>query len=249
MLIKCCSRVLINAINVLQSVCLFLLLFEQNKAHYSDFVMSAMASQITCVSIVCSTVCSGADQRKHQSTASLAFVSGIHRWPLDSHHKGPVTWKMFPFDDVITNPESYDSPYPHSVSNTKEEEQYGKGFLWHFLIMKIWGRIAKYWCRSASVNERRITNSTLHDDVIKWKPFPRYWPFVRWIRRSPVNSSHKGQWRGALMFSLICSWINGWVINDKPASLILCGGFPSQRASNTDIVSVSRRHSVLHTAR
>ena len=52
-----------------------------------------------------------------------------------------------------------------------------------------------------------------HDDVIKWKHFPRYWPFVRRIHRSPVNSPHKGQWRGALMFSLICIWINGWVNN------------------------------------
>ena len=50
-----------------------------------------------------------------------------------------------------------------------------------------------------------------HDDVIKWKHFPRYWLFVRGIHRSPVNSPHKGQWRGALMFSLICARINGWV--------------------------------------
>ena len=50
-----------------------------------------------------------------------------------------------------------------------------------------------------------------HDDVIKWKHFPRYWPFVRGIHRYPVNSAHKGQWRGALMFSLICARINGWV--------------------------------------
>ena len=49
------------------------------------------------------------------------------------------------------------------------------------------------------------------DDVMKWKHFPRYWPFVRGIHRSPVNSSHKGQWRGALVFSLISAWINGWV--------------------------------------
>ena len=51
----------------------------------------------------------------------------------------------------------------------------------------------------------------IHDDVMKWKHFPRYWPFVRGIHRSPVNSPHKGQWRGALMFSLICARINGWV--------------------------------------
>ena len=58
--------------------------------------MGAMASQITSVPIVCSAVCSGADQRKQQSPASLAFVRGIHRWPMNSPHKGPATRKMFP---------------------------------------------------------------------------------------------------------------------------------------------------------
>ena len=58
-----------------------------------------------------------------------------------------------------------------------------------------------------------------YDDVIKWKHFPRYWPFVRGIHRSPVNSPHKGQWRGALMFSLICVWINGWVNNREAGDL------------------------------
>ena len=58
-----------------------------------------------------------------------------------------------------------------------------------------------------------------HDDVIKWKHFPRYWPFVRGIHRSPVNSPHKGQWRGALIFSLICVWINGWVNNREAGDL------------------------------
>ena len=52
-----------------------------------------------------------------------------------------------------------------------------------------------------------------HDDVIKWTHFPRYWPFVRGIHRSPVNSPHKGQWRGGLMFSLICDWMINWVTN------------------------------------
>ena len=59
----------------------------------------------------------------------------------------------------------------------------------------------------------------VHDDVIKWKHFPRYWPFVRGIHRSPVNSPHKGQWRGALMYSLICVWINGWVNNREADDL------------------------------
>ena len=58
-----------------------------------------------------------------------------------------------------------------------------------------------------------------HDYVIKWKHIPRYWPFVRGIHRSPVNSQHKGQWRGALMFSLICARINAWVNNREAGDL------------------------------
>ena len=58
-----------------------------------------------------------------------------------------------------------------------------------------------------------------HDDVIKWKHFPRNWPCVRGIHRSPVNSPRKGQWRGALMFSLICVWINDWVNNREAGDL------------------------------
>ena len=60
---------------------------------------------------------------------------------------------------------------------------------------------------------------TVHDDVIKWKHFPRYWPFVRRIHRSPVNSPHKGQWRWALMLTLICARINGWVNNREAGDL------------------------------
>ena len=58
-----------------------------------------------------------------------------------------------------------------------------------------------------------------HDDVIKCKHFLRYWPFVRGNHRSPVNSPHKGQWRGALMLSLICAWINAWVNNREAGDL------------------------------
>ena len=58
-----------------------------------------------------------------------------------------------------------------------------------------------------------------HDDVIKWKHFPLYWPFVRGIHRSLVNSPHKDQWRGALMFLLICAWINDWVNNREAGDL------------------------------
>ena len=69
--------------------------------HHGDVIMGVMASQITSLTIVYTIVYSGADQRKYQSSTSLAFVWGIHRWPVYSPHKWPVTRKMFPFDDVI----------------------------------------------------------------------------------------------------------------------------------------------------
>ena len=69
--------------------------------HYDDVIMGATASQITSLTSVYSTVYSDADQRKHQSSASLAFVRGIHRRPVNSPHKWPVTREMFPFHDVV----------------------------------------------------------------------------------------------------------------------------------------------------
>ena len=69
--------------------------------HYGDVIMGAIASQITSLTIVYSTVCSDADQRNYQSSASLTFVRGIHRGPVNSPHTWPVTRKIFPFDDVI----------------------------------------------------------------------------------------------------------------------------------------------------
>ena len=81
-------------------------------------------------------------------------------------------------------------------------------------------------CKIHKTNSTRIfiddkywKTSTDHDEVIKWKHSPRYLPFVRGIHRSLVNSPHKGQWRGALMFSLICAWINGWINNREASDL------------------------------
>ena len=71
--------------------------------HYNDVIMGAIASQITILTIVYSIIYSDADQRKPQSSASLDFVRGIYRGPVNSPHKWPVTWKMFPFDDVIVD--------------------------------------------------------------------------------------------------------------------------------------------------
>ena len=86
--------------NVLQALygCLFQ---EAWPWHYSDIIMSTVASQITSLTIVYSTLYSDANQRKHQSSVSLAFVTGIHLWMVNSSHKGPVTQKMFPFDNII----------------------------------------------------------------------------------------------------------------------------------------------------
>ena len=82
-----------------------------------------------------------------------------------------------------------------------------------FLIsLPILRYLADAWNYVSLLPDNLAVYITVHDDVIKWKHFPRYWPFVRGIRRSPVNSPHKGQWRGALMFSLICARINDWVI-------------------------------------
>ena len=70
--------------------------YSGGSVHYSDVIMDAIASQITSLTIVYSTVYSGSDQRKHQSSASLAFVRGIRRWPVNSSHKGPVMRKKVP---------------------------------------------------------------------------------------------------------------------------------------------------------
>ena len=78
--------------------------------------------------------------------------------------------------------------------------------------------------------------SKIHDDVIKWKHFPRYWPFVRGSHRSPVNSPHKGQWHGALMFSVICAWIKYWVNNRET------GDFRRHRIHYNVTVMIHNRH-------
>ena len=87
-LIRCMSKLIANVLvssTLITGHCL----------HYSDVIMSSMASQITGVLSVCSTVCSGEDQRKHQSSASLTSVGGTDRWPVDSPHKGSNTEIFF----------------------------------------------------------------------------------------------------------------------------------------------------------
>ena len=98
-----------------------------------------------------------------------------------------------------------------------------------FEYMFIWQSLPFWRCQICghAVESRTATTTfirgfcgcTLHGDVIKWKHYPPNWPFVRGIHRSPVNSLHKGQWRGAWMFSSICAWINGWVNNREAGDL------------------------------
>ena len=81
-----------------------------------------------------------------------------------------------------------------------------------------WHPIALRLCLTKDVHMCKwgmFETGCFHYDVINWKHFPRYWPFVRGFHRSPVNFPHKGQCRGALMFSLICTRINGWVNNGE----------------------------------
>ena len=90
------------------------------------------------------------------------------------------------------------------------------------------------WLKKMGVGWSCRNFFSVHDNVIKWKHFPRYWPFVRRIHRSSLNPpppppppppphthTHKGQWRGALIFSLISAWINGWVNNCEAGDLRL----------------------------
>ena len=86
----------------------------------------------------------------------------------------------------------------------------------------LWGEFTDDWLGSVSISGNLIISyhhEAWHDDDIKWKHFLRYWPFLRGIHRSPVNSPHKGQWREALMFSLIRARINGWVNNGEAGDL------------------------------
>ena len=99
-------------------ICMLDLCTLSNKCqnHYGDVIMGTIASQITSLTIVYSTVNSGADQRKHQRSASLAFVRGIHRGPVNFPHKWPVTRKMFPFDDVIMTTDTLSTNvHPHQL--------------------------------------------------------------------------------------------------------------------------------------
>ena len=117
--------------------------------HYSGVIMGAIASQITSLTIVHSTVYSDADQRKHQSSASLAFVWGIHRGPVNFPHKWPVTRKMFPFDDVIM--------YLPDVRQTAVRYMNPRWSSWHIYA---WLCQVNYWYFSIPNNDQCFEKKT-----------------------------------------------------------------------------------------
>ena len=137
------------------------------------------------------------------------FARGIHRPPVNSSHKGQ--WRGALMFSLICT-------WINRWVNSRESGDLRHHRAHHEVIVIVGltlrvPRQAPKWCIVG------YGTGALHDGVIKWKHFLRYWPFARGIHRPPVNSSHKGQWRGALMFSLICTWINRWVNSRESGDL------------------------------
>ena len=147
--------------------------------HYNDVITDAIASQFTSLAIVYSTVNSDTNQRKHQSSASLAFVWGLHRGPVNSPHKWPVTRKMFPFDDVIMTSTNIESLYIY--------------IFFHWLSSSL-GSLIKYLSRSVSIcmvfcqwrhSERDGISTHWRLDRLLKAQSSASLAFVRGIHRSP----------------------------------------------------------------
>ena len=143
-------------------------------------------------------------------SALLALCAGNSPFPCEFPAQRPVTWSFDVFCDLRLN---------------KRLSKQSWGWWFETLSWSLWRHcddivtpLKVIWRSGTCRFNQRVRDWLLHgikvphDNVIKWKHFPRYWPFVlRGIHRSPVNSPQKGQWRAALMFSLICTWINVWV--------------------------------------
>ena len=142
--------------------------------HYCDVIMGTMAFQITSLMVVYSIVCSGADQRKHQSSTSQAFVLGIHWWPVNCPHKWPVTWKMFPFNDVIMGYFAGSSPHirvtpPYIDDNTTWVLNYQEIFMLKSMLVTILK--PGFWLAdsyAASQSEAMFKNSHQLTWILKW---------------------------------------------------------------------------------
>ena len=147
----------------------------QQLFHYNDVIMSLTASQITSLMIVYSTVYSDTDQRKHQSSASLAFVRWIHRGPVNSPHKGPVTWKIFHLmtSSCIMNTSEFDSVHHFTILTTRRRGRHTSDRSIEALVFPlmfiaesdnktgIWGILHK-WQRRATAGLEYISMFQLH---------------------------------------------------------------------------------------
>ena len=167
---------------------------------YSDIIMSVMGSQITSLTIVYSTVYSSTDQRKHQSSTSLAFVKGIHRWPMNSRHKGPVMWKMFHLMPSLWN------AIEGCTLSVLCCVCYGLivSSVTHIIQGHFSGTGAIIWWLETIQNIMTSSNGNI---ICITGPL--------WGESTShhMDSPHKGQWHRVLMFSLICTWTNGWANN------------------------------------
>ena len=147
--------------------------------HYNDVIMGAIASQITSITTVYSTVYSGADQRKHESSASLAFVREIHRGPVNSPHKWPVTRKVFPFDDVIM----YQLDKPYGFPDDHQQMQLCFNVMWILVFTKCFSVPVSllYSVGNKTYNYYwwTTTNNTCKINVVAWKRFLNYLPVAR----------------------------------------------------------------------
>ena len=107
--------------------------------------------------------------------------------------------------------------------NKQQQQKMGEGignlYLYNQPPIILWLRNGNISMLAQGITWNMKQNPLVHDDIIKWKHFPRYWLFVRGIHRSPVNSPHKGQLREALMFSLMWAWTNGWANNRDAGGL------------------------------
>ena len=134
--------------------------------HYDDVIMTMLASQITSLTVVYSIVYSGVIQRKHQSSASLAFVREIHRGPVNFPHKWPVTRKMLPFDDVIMLCGEFTGPrwIPHKIPVTRSFDVFFDLRLNKRLSKQCWG----WWFETLSRplwRHRNVSGWPLFSDV------------------------------------------------------------------------------------
>ena len=154
--------------------------------HCNDVIMNAIASRIISLTIVYSSVDSGADQRKHQSSVPLAFVSEIHRWPMNSPHKGPVTRKIFPFDDVIMHVIQRYFPGARAIARlppvpvkqpymTSETTKYD--LLWMYSVSMA-ATANKTKCISYGIYHRDFLSTCITKDHHLW---PGFIPIIVWF--------------------------------------------------------------------